>query len=60
MIRNHNLWLFYLKNKFKLEYRWIRMEFDATFLIVEYLLDGTVGLGPFIQACLLHGEKLII
>ncbi|GAA0714206.1 membrane protein [Paraclostridium ghonii] len=59
---------FIIKDKIKLEYRWIRMGFDATFLIAGYLLGGTVGLGtviamlitgPFIQTCLPYGEKIV-
>ncbi|MCU9813520.1 MULTISPECIES: YczE/YyaS/YitT family protein [Paraclostridium] len=59
---------FIIKDKMKLEYRWIRMGIDATFLIAGYLLGGTVGLGtviamlitgPFIQTCLPYGEKLV-
>lgn len=59
---------FIIKDKIKLEYRWIRMGFDAIFLIIGYLLGGIVGLGtvismlitgPFIQTCLPHGEKLV-
>lgn len=59
---------FIIKDKTKLEYRWIRMALDATFLIVGYFLGGTVGLGtviamlitgPFIQMCLPYGEKFV-
>lgn len=59
---------FIIQDKLKVEYRWIRMGLDATFLIGGYFLGGTLGIGtviamlitgPFIQTCLPHGEKFV-
>lgn len=59
---------FIIKDKLKMEYRWVRMAIDATFLVSGYFLGGIVGLGtviamlttgPFIQVCLPYGERFV-
>ncbi|MGL5378491.1 YczE/YyaS/YitT family protein [Clostridium sp.] len=59
---------FIIQDKLKIEYRWIRIGIDATFLVVGFVLGGVVGIGtvismlttgPFIQVCLPYGEKII-
>ena len=55
---------FIIKDKLNCQYRWVRIAFDATFLI----LGGKVGIGtiismlaigPFIQFCLPYGKKFV-
>ena len=57
---------FIIKDKLNCQYRWVRIAFDATFLIVGFILGGKVGIGtiiamlaigPFIQFCLPYGKK---
>ena len=59
---------FIIQDKLKVEYHWIRIGIDATFLVVGFILGGVVGLGtviamlttgPFIQVCLPYGEKFV-
>ena len=59
---------FIIQDKVKLQYKYIRIALDATFLVVGYLIGGTVGvgtiiamlaMGPFIQFCLPHGKKVV-
>ncbi|GCD09675.1 YczE/YyaS/YitT family protein [Clostridium tagluense] len=59
---------FIIKDKTNLEYRWIRMALDVSFLIIGFALGGIFGIGtiisalltgPFIQFCLPYGEKLV-
>ncbi|MCB2298471.1 YczE/YyaS/YitT family protein [Clostridium tagluense] len=59
---------FIIKDKTNLEYRWIRMALDVSFLIIGFALGGIFGIGtiisalltgPFIQFCLPYGEKFV-
>lgn len=59
---------FIIQDKSKVEYRWIRISLDGGFLIIGFILGGTVGIGtviamlstgPFIQFCLPFGEKIV-
>ena len=59
---------FIIKDKLNCQYRWVRIAFDATFLIVGFILAGKVGIGtiiamlaigPFIQFCLPYGKKFV-
>lgn len=59
---------FIIQDKIKVEYRWIRIALDGGFLIIGFILGGTVGIGtviamlstgPFIQFCLPYGEKFV-
>lgn len=59
---------FIIKDKLNCQYRWVRVAFDATFLIVGFILGGKVGIGtiismlaigPFIQFCLPYGKKVV-
>ncbi|MCB2292501.1 hypothetical protein LGK95_02960 [Clostridium algoriphilum] len=59
---------FIIKDKTKLEYRWIRMALDVSFLIIGFVLGGVFGIGtiisalltgPCIQFCLPYGEKFV-
>ncbi|MGN0145523.1 MAG: YitT family protein [Clostridium sp.] len=59
---------FIIVDKTKVQYRWVRIAMDAVFLIVGFFLGGKVGIGtvislfaigPFIQACLPTGEKIV-
>lgn len=59
---------FLIKDKMNIEYKWVRMGLDFSYLGIGYLLGGTVGigtiisaflLGPFIQLCLPYGENLV-
>ena len=59
---------FIIKDKTNLEYRWIRMGLDISFLIIGFTLGGVFGIGtiisalltgPFIQFCLPYGEKFV-
>jgi len=59
---------FIIKDKTKLEYRWIRMALDVSFLIIGLALGGIFGIGtiisalltgPCIQFCLPYGEKFV-
>ena len=59
---------FIIQDKTKVQYKYIRIALDATFLIVGFLIGGTVGvgtiiamlaMGPFIQFCLPHGKKVV-
>lgn len=59
---------FIIQDKTKVEYRWIRIALDCGFLIIGFILGGTVGIGtviamlstgPFIQLCLPYGEKFV-
>lgn len=59
---------FIIQDKTKVEYRWIRIALDGGFLIIGFILGGTIGIGtviamlctgPFIQFCLPHGEKFV-
>lgn len=59
---------FIIQDKLKFQYRWIRIAFDATFLIFGFILGGKVGIGtiiamlttgPFIQFCLPYGKKIV-
>lgn len=59
---------FIIKDKLNCQYRWVRIAFDATFLIAGFILGGKVGIGtiiamlaigPFIQFCLPYGKKFV-
>lgn len=59
---------FIIKDKLNCQYRWVRIAFDATFLIVGFILGGKVGIGtiismlaigPFIQFCLPYGKNIV-
>ncbi|WP_297428257.1 hypothetical protein [Clostridium sp.] len=59
---------FIIKDKTKVEYRWIRMTLDGGFLIIGFILGGKIGLGtvismlstgPFIQYFLPYGERFV-
>lgn len=59
---------FIIQDKTKIQYRWIRIGLDAGYLIIGFILGGTIGLGtilallstgPFIQFCLPYGEKFV-
>ncbi len=59
---------FIIKDKLNCQYRCVRIAFDATFLIVGFILGGKVGIGtiiamlaigPFIQFCLPYGKKFV-
>ena len=59
---------FIIQDKTKCHYRWIRMGWDATFLVIGFALGGIVGVGtviamvitgPFIQISLPYGEKFV-
>ncbi|AGF58820.1 hypothetical protein B0P06_002852 [Clostridium saccharoperbutylacetonicum] len=59
---------FIIQDKTKIQYRWIRIGLDAGYLIIGFILGGTIGLGtilallstgPFIQVCLPYGEKFV-
>ncbi|MGV8981476.1 YczE/YyaS/YitT family protein [Clostridium sp.] len=59
---------FIIKDKTNLEYRWIRMALDVSFLVLGFTLGGILGIGtiisalligPFIQFCLPYGEKFV-
>lgn len=59
---------FIIKDKLNCQYRWVRIAFDATFLIVGFILGGKVGIGtiiamlaigPFIQFCLPYGKRFV-
>ena len=59
---------FIIKDKTKLEYRWIRMTLDVSFLIIGFALGGVFGIGtiisalltgPCIQFFLPYGEKFV-
>ncbi len=59
---------FIIQDKTKSQYRWIRMGLDGGYLIIGYILGGTVGVGtviamlctgPFIQFCLPYGERIV-
>ncbi|MBU5487959.1 hypothetical protein KQI77_07245 [Clostridium sp. MSJ-8] len=59
---------FIITDRVNVEYRWVRIIFDGTFLILGFILGGTVGLGtviamlstgPFIQFCLPYGTKFV-
>ena len=59
---------FIIKDKLNCQYRWVRIAFDATFLIVGFILGGKVGIGtiiamlaigPFIQFCLPYGKMFV-
>ena len=39
---------FIIKDKLNCQYRWVRIAFDATFLIVGFILGGKVGIGTII------------
>ena len=59
---------FIIQGRTKVQYRWIRIGLDAGYLIIGFILGGTVGVGtiiamlstgPFIQLCLPYGEKFV-
>lgn len=59
---------FIIKDKLNFQYRWVRIGFDATFLIIGFIFGGTIGvgtiismlaIGPFIQLCLPYGKKIV-
>lgn len=59
---------FIIKDKTNLEYRWIRMALDVSFLIIGFALGGIFGIGtiisalltgPCIQFCLPYGERFV-
>jgi len=59
---------FIVKDKTNLQYRWIRMALDISFVIMGFTLGGIFGIGtvisalltgPCIQFCLPLGEKLV-
>ncbi|MGH4051598.1 MAG: YczE/YyaS/YitT family protein [Clostridium sp.] len=59
---------FIIKDKTNLQYRWIRMVLDISFVIMGFALGGVFGIGtiipalligPFIQFCIPYGEKFV-
>mgnify|MGYP001587207894 CR=1 FL=1 len=59
---------FIVKDKINLEYRWIRMVLDISFVVMGFALGGVFGIGtiisalltgPCIQFCLPYGEKFV-
>ena len=59
---------FIIQDKTKIQYRYIRITLDSIFLIVGFLMGGTIGIGtvigmlsigPFIQFCLPYGKKFV-
>jgi len=59
---------FIIQDKTKLQYRYIRISLDAFFLVIGFILGGTIGIGtviamlltgPLIQFCLPYGEKFV-
>lgn len=59
---------FIIQGRTNVQYRWIRIGLDAGYLIIGFILGGTIGIGtilalvstgPFIQFCLPYGEKLV-
>ena len=59
---------FIIKDKLNCQYRWVRIGFDATFLIIGFIFGGTIGVGtiiamlatgPFIQLLLPYGKKVV-
>ena len=59
---------FIIKDKLNCQYRWVRIGFDATFLIIGFIFGGTIGIGtviamlatgPFIQLLLPYGKKVV-
>lgn len=59
---------FIIKDKLNFQYRWVRIGFDATFLIIGFIFGGTIGVGtiiamlatgPFIQLLLPYGKKVV-
>ncbi|PRR81698.1 YczE/YyaS/YitT family protein [Clostridium vincentii] len=59
---------FIIKDKTKIEYRWIRIALDGSFLILGFIFGGVIGVGtiicmlvtgPFIQFMLPYGEKFV-
>lgn len=59
---------FIVKDKTNLQYRWIRMTLDISFVIMGFALGGIFGIGtiisalltgPCIQFCLPYGEKFV-
>ena len=59
---------FIIKDKLNCQYRWVRLGFDATFLIIGFIFGGTIGIGtviamlatgPFIQLLLPYGKKVV-
>ena len=59
---------FIIKDKLNCQYRWVRIGFDATFLIIGFIFGGTIGMGtviamlatgPFIQLLLPYGKKVV-
>jgi len=59
---------FIVQGRTKFQYRWIRIGLDAGYLIIGFILGGTVGIGtiiamlsigPFIQLCLPYGERFV-
>lgn len=64
----NNIIPFIIKDKLNFQYRWVRIAFDATFLIVGFILGGKIGIGtiismlaigPFIQFCLPYGKNVV-
>lgn len=59
---------FIITDKVNVQYRWVRIVFDGVFLILGFVLGGTVGFGtviamlstgPFIQFCLPYGTRFV-
>jgi len=59
---------FIVKDKTNLQYRWIRMALDISFVVMGFALGGIFGIGtiisalltgPCIQFCLPYGEKFV-
>ncbi|MDS0524291.1 hypothetical protein NNC19_01285 [Clostridium sp. SHJSY1] len=59
---------FIIRDKIKMEYRWVRIAIDAGYLIIGFLLGGKVGIGtvismvvigPFIQFLLPYAETFV-
>lgn len=59
---------FIIQDKTKIQYRWIRIALDASFLVLGFILGGKVGvgtviamlaIGPLIQLCLPYGKKFV-
>lgn len=59
---------FIIKDKLNCQYRWVRIGFDAAFLIIGFIFGGTIGVGtiiamlatgPFIQLLLPYGKKVV-
>lgn len=65
----HDIIVFLVVDKFNIQYKWSRMSLDFLYLIVGFIIGGTVGIGtvisallvgPCIQFCIPYGERLFM